>query len=197
MRYITPFIKFLLLLIVFSGISPLIKAQEKRLEFNLGFAPPLDAIHVGTNFRINRKLDVGLSIGTIPDSGFDFNNQVNIGFETKYKFGESKRIKEKVVMGDRIRSVRAKTWYAGLRLNQVSNTRTLDTEKKSFYIIPSIGRHCNFNRSMGLNIDFGLAFTAQQTTTYTGNDICRICFEEENPQYPLLPSLRIQFFIKI
>ena len=154
-------------------------------------------MHVGTNFRISRKLDVGLSIGSIPDGGFDLNNHVNLGFEAKFKFGETRKVKEKILEGDRIRSVRAKTWYAGLRLNQVSDTRTLDTEKKSLYIIPSIGRHCNFNRSMGLNIDFGLALTANQTTTYSGNDICRICFLEEHPQYPLLPSLRIQFFIKI
>ena len=49
----------------------------------------MDAIHGGFNFKILRKVDAGFSIGTIPD-GFDFNNRVNIGFETKYKFGESK-----------------------------------------------------------------------------------------------------------
>jgi len=190
------YIRLLFLILFYSSITSLLFSQEKRLEFNIGFAPPLDAIHVGGNFKITRELDFGLSIGTIPEK-LDFNNHVNIGIETKYKFGESRTVKERIEMGGRMRSVRAKTWYGGARMHLVTDTRTADTEKKYLYITPAIGRHFNFNKSMGLTMDFGLALTANQVTTYAGNSICRTCILEEHPQYPLLPSFRMQFFIKI
>ena len=186
------------ILICFFTICCLLSAnaQQKRLEFNIGFAPPLDAIHGGLNFHINRRVDVGLSIGIIPDK-FDFNNFTNFGVEAKYKFGESKSLKTRVELDGRLRNVRIKTWYYGLRGNFIKNLKTLDTEKKYFYITPAIGRHCNINKSIGFNIDLGLSFTVDQSIFYSGNKICRNCFLEEHPQYPLLPTLRIQFFAKL
>jgi len=186
---------FFVVIICFSITAPLF-SQAQRLEFNIGSGPSLDAIHGGFNFKFSRKVEFGLSLGTIPDK-FDFNNHVKIGFETKYNFGESKTIKRRVEMEDRRRSIRINTWYAGLRMQLVTDTQTRDTEEKFVYITPAIGRHCNFNKSMGFNIDFGLALTANQTTTYSGNLICRECFLEEHPQYPVRPTLRIQFFVKI
>jgi len=183
-------------LIIYFSIPSLLFSQEQRLEFNIGFGPTLDAFHAGINFKIVRAVDVGLSIGVIPDK-FDFNEHVNIGFEGKYNFGESKTIKRRVEMDGRLRNVRVKTWYGGLRMNLVTNTRTKDTEKKLIYLTPAIGRHFNFNKSFGLNVDLGLSFTVKQNTFYEGNNICRPCFLEEHPQYPLLPTLRLQFFVKI
>lgn len=172
------------------------QAQEKRLEFNLGFGPILDAVHAGINFQIKHELDIGFSVGTIPNK-FDFDDHINVGFESKYKFGDSPTFKTRIERDGRLRNVRLKTWYCGLRANFVKNNRTLETEKKYVYITPSIGRHCYFSKSFGLNIDLGLSFTANQSTFYSGNNICRSCFLEEHPQYPLLPTLRLQFFAKI
>jgi hypothetical protein len=196
MKTIARLASILVLLIFYNTISTSLLAQEKRLEFNIGSGPPLDALHAGINFRITTQFDVGAHIGILPD-GLDFNNHTNIGFETKYKFGESRTIRERVEVGDRIKRVKIKTWYGGLRLNLVSDIRKELTKKKYIYVTPAIGRHFNFNKTMGINIDFGLSLTANQSTTYSGNKICRRCFFEKHPQYPLLPSLRIQFFIKV
>jgi len=130
---------FFVVIICFSITAPLF-SQANFLE----------------KWKFSRKVEFGLSLGTIPEK-FDFNNHVKIGFETKYNFGESKTIKRRVEMEDRRRSIRINTWYAGLRMQLVTDTRTRDTEQKLVYITPAIGRHCNFNKSMGFNIDFGLA----------------------------------------
>lgn len=190
------FIRLTCLIIILSSITSLLFSQEKKLEFNLGFGPTLDAIHLGGNFKITRKFDFGLSIGTIPNR-FDFNDHINIGFETKYKFKESRTIKHRIVTEERMKWAKAKTWYGGLRLNLVTDKSRTNIIKKYIYVTPAIGRHFNFNRFMGLNIDFGLSLTASQTTTDFSNDICFNCFLEEHPQYPLLPTARLQFFIKI
>ena len=185
------FVFFLSFYIFFSAFS-----QQKRLEFNLGFAPPLDAFHAGFNFHASRTLDLGFSFGIVPLK-FDFNNYSNVGFESKYKFGESRYLKERVELDGRLRNVWMKTWYAGFRGNFIKNLLSEDEEKRYVYITPSIGRHCNINQIFGFNIDFGLSFTASQKIKYLGNDICRSCFIEQHPKYPLLPTLRIQFFAKI
>jgi len=191
----TTFLSFILFLTFIFINSPL-QAQGKRLEFNLGFGPVLDVVHAGLNFKIIHEVDVGFSLGTIPNK-LDFNDHINIGFEGKYKFGDSPIFKTRIERDGRLKNIRLKTWYCGLRANFVKNIKTVDTEKKFIYITPSIGRHCNFNESIGMNIDFGLSMTARQSTLYTGNTICSSCFLEENPQFPLLPTLRIQFFVKI
>lgn len=191
----TTLTSLILFLFCLTNVNAL-QAQEKRLEFNLGFGPALDAIHTGINFQIKHEIDIGFSVGTIPN-GFDLNDHINIGFESKYKFGDSPTFKTRIERDGRLRNVRLKTWYAGLRGNFVKNNRTADTEKKIAYITTAIGRHCYFSKTFGLNIDLGLSFTASQSTFYSGNNICRACFLEENPQYPLLPTLRLQFFAKI
>lgn len=173
-----------------------LSAQQKRLEFNLGSSPSIDAIHAGVNFSITREFDIGFGLGTIPD-GFDFNNHTNFGFEAKYKFGESKLIRTSIEVEGKRKRVRLKTWYGGLRVNFLKDFRKEDTEKRLSYITPTIGRHFNINKSLGLNIDFGLSFTTNESTVYSGNDICRVCFTEEHPQFPLLPTLRIQFFARL
>lgn len=190
------FLKHLCLVILSLGVCLSLFAQQKRLEFNIGTSPVLDALHVGMNFSVTREVDIGFSTGIIPD-GLDINNHTNLGFEAKYKFGESKQIKITIEEGGKRKRVRLKTWYGGLRVNFVKDFRTDDTQEQLTYITPTIGRHFNINKSFGLNIDFGPSFTAKESTIYSGNDICRICFDEEHPQYPLLPTLRIQFFARL
>lgn len=179
------------LIMSFSFITSSLYSQEKNLEFNIGAAPTLDAVHVGINFNITPELDLGASVGTIL-----IRDYINIGIETRYKFGESKRVKLKIIKEERTTWVKAKTWYGGLRMNIVSDKKRIDFKRKYIYITPAIGRHFNINRTIGLNMDIGLSFTASQVTTYSGNSICHQCFVEKHPQYPLLPTARIQFFIK-
>lgn len=174
----------------------LLQAQEQRLEFNIGIGPPLNAFHAGINLHLGHKLDIGFSAGAIPYD-VKLSSHSSIGVESKYKFGESKYLKSRQEIDGKYKKVRLKTWYWGLRATYVKDVTTKDTEKKYVYIIPAIGRHCNFNKALGLNIDFGLAFTALQNTFYEGNRICQRCFLDKHPQYPLLPMLRIQFFAKL
>ena len=141
-------------------------------------------------------MDIGFSVGIIPQR-FDLNNHTNIGFEAKYKFGESQRIKTTIEHEGKRKRVRLKTWYTGLRVNFVKDFRTADTEQKLSYITPTIGRHFNINKFLGLTIDFGPSFTASESTIYSGNEICRACFTEVHPQNPLVPTLRILSLIHI
>jgi len=181
--------------VTFFSISFHTYAQEQRLEFNVGIGPPLDAFHLGINLQLSRNMDIGFSGGSIP---YDYlGSHINIGVESKYKFGESKTLKGKQEIDGKYKRVKLKTWYTGLRLNYVKNVHTAFTKKQLIYITPAIGRHCNFNKYMGLNIDFGLSFTALEDRFYEGNHICYQCFLESHPQYPVLPTLRIQFFIKL
>ena len=50
---------------------------------------------------------------------------------------------------------------------------------------------------MGINLDFGLSFTAYEYNFYEGNRVCHFCFQNENPDHPLLTTIRLQFFIKL
>ena len=181
---------FLTFLLTFN-----LEAQEQRLEFNAGIGPPLDVFHLGINLQLNQKLDIGFSGGSIAID--DLGNHINIGVESKYKFGESKTLKGKQEINGKYKNVKLKTWYGGFRINYVKNVHTAFTTKQLINITPAIGRHCNFNKFMGLNIDFGLSFTALEDRFFEGNGICHQCFLDEHPQYPLLPTLRIQFFVKL
>lgn len=188
--------QFYLSIILFLIPFYALQAQEQRLELNVGLGPPLNAFHAGINLHVGHKLDLGFSAGSIPYD-VKFSSHSTIGIESKYKFGESKYLKSRQEIDGKYKKVRLKTWYWGLRATYVKDVTTRDTEKKYLYIIPAIGRHCNFNKALGLNIDFGLAFTALQNTFYEGNRVCHRCFSEKHPQYPLLPTLRIQFFAKL